>query len=59
MNSVLLNHRLGVVPDQPLLEIIMEIEHTHIGDIFHENGRDEYNLATGVDCDFVDYMVGQ
>jgi hypothetical protein len=29
----------------------MEIEHTHIGDIFHENGRDAYNLLTGVDSD--------
>ncbi len=37
----------------------MEIKHTPIGDIFHENGRDEYNLITGVDVDFLDYNAAQ
>jgi hypothetical protein len=29
----------------------MEIEHTPIGDIFHENGKDSYILLTGRDDD--------
>ncbi len=37
----------------------MEIKHTPIGDIFHENGRDSYVLLTGVDDGFLDYGAAQ